>query len=140
MTDHDPDAGSPARTVGGFDQAGRTWVLALFGLGGAGLGAVLPLLVRWAAELPWVPFQGPLRLLGSFDQQWLVWGRPALGLLLGLAFAVWVIHDSPVLEIDRDRVKVRRRGEVSSTGTRGKDPGSKRFGAARLPSSPASIY
>lgn len=112
MTDRDADAAPPARTVGGFDQTGRTWVLALFGLGGAGVGAVLPLLAGWAAALPWVPFQGPLQLLGSFDQQWLVWGRPTLGLLLGLAFAAWVIHDSPVLEIDGQRLKVRRRGEV----------------------------
>lgn len=112
MTDRDADAAPPARTVGGFDQTGRTWVLALFGLGGAGVGAVLPLLAGWAAALPWVPFQGPLQLLGSFDQQWLVWGRPALGLLLGLAVAAWVIHDSPVLEIDGQRLQVRRRGEV----------------------------
>ncbi|WP_132974545.1 YqeB family protein [Ornithinimicrobium sufpigmenti] len=112
MTDREADGALPARTVGGFDQTGRTWVLVLFALGGAGIGAVIPLLSGWAAQLAWVPFEGPLRLLGSFDQQWLVWGRPALGLLLGLAFATWVIHDSPVLAIDGKHVTVRRRGEV----------------------------
>lgn len=110
MTD-DGAAGTP-RTVGGFDRNGRAWVVALFGLAGAGIGALFPLLAGWAAELPWMPFQGPLRLLGSFDQQWLVWGRPLLGLLAGLAFAAWVIVDSPVLEVDPRRIQVRRRGET----------------------------
>lgn len=87
-------------------------MIVLFALGGAGLGALFPLLAGWAAELPWVPFQGPLRLLGSFDQQWLVWGRPALGLVLGLALAAWVILDSPVLKVGQERIEVRRRGEV----------------------------
>lgn len=87
-------------------------MLALFGLGGAGLGAIFPLLAGWVAELPWAPFQGPLRLLASFDEQWLVWGRPILGLVLGLALAAWVILDSPVLEVSQERIEVRRRGEV----------------------------
>lgn len=102
----------PARTVGGFDRSGRAWVFALFGLAGAGIGALLPLLAGWAAELPWMPFQGPLRLIGSFDQQWLVWGRPLLGLLAGTAFAAWVILDTPVLEVHPSRIAVRRRGET----------------------------
>lgn len=106
--------------MGGFDRSGRLWVLGLFGLGGAGIGALLPLLARWASELPWVPFQGPMSLLGSFDQAWLVWGRPLLGLALGLGFAAWVILDSPVLDIDPERIEVRRRGEVERVIERGK--------------------
>lgn len=98
--------------MGGFDRGGRLWVLTLFGLGGIALGALLPLLAGWASALPWVPFQGPLELLGSFDHPWLVWGRPALGLLLGLGVAAWVIADSPVLDVGPDQVRVRRRGEV----------------------------
>lgn len=100
------------QTVGGFDRTGRLWVLALFASGGLALGALLPLLARWAADLPWVPFQGPLELLGSFDQSWLVWGRPTLGLVAGLGFATWVILDSPVLDINHEEIRVRRRGQV----------------------------
>lgn len=112
MTDTGPPSDPQTRTVGGFDRSGRLWVLTLFGLGGAAIGALLPVLARWAAELPWVPFQGPLQLLGSFDQPWLVWGRPALGLVAGLALAAWVIFDAAVLDIGRDRIQVRRRGQV----------------------------
>lgn len=112
MTDPSAHAGRPARTVGGFDRSGRGWVLGLFGGGGAVLGALLPWLARWAGELPWMPFQGPLRLLGSFDEPWLLWGWPAAGLVVGLVLAVWVIASTPVLDIDPESIQVRRRGQV----------------------------
>jgi len=110
MSSTDPRV--PPTTVGGFDQSGRRWVLALIGGGGLALGALLPVLARGATELPWVPFQGPLELLGSFDEPWLVWGRPLLGLVAGLAFAAWVILDSPQLTIGRDEIEIRRRGQA----------------------------
>lgn len=99
-------------TVGGFDASGRAWVVALFGVGGGAFGALLPLLARLAVQLPWMPFQGPLQLLGSFDQAWLTWLRPAVGLLLGLAFAAWVIMNSPRLHIDGHQVRVERQGSI----------------------------
>ena len=98
--------------VGGFDPAGRAWVVALFAVGGLGLGALLPVLSSWAADLPWVPFRGPLELLGSSDQAWLLWGRPALGLLIGVGLAAWVILNSPELDISHDEILVRRHGQV----------------------------
>ena len=55
---------------------------------------------------------GPLRLLGSFDQPWLVWGRPSVGLVAALAFALWVILNSPILHVSHDRIRVQRHGEV----------------------------
>ena len=103
---------SPLREIGGFDRSGASWVLVLFGVGGAGLGALIPVLAGWAAELPWVPFQGPLELLGSFDDTWLVWGRPLIGLVAGLAFAGWTIFDTPVLRMSTTEIQVQRRGET----------------------------
>lgn len=120
-TDDPSDPSGPAtRTVGGFDRGGRVWVLVLFGIGGIALGFLLPLLATWAAKLPWMPFQGPIELLGSFDDTWLVWGRPLIGLALGLALAIWVIADSPVLRIGADRIEVRRRGETQRVIERAK--------------------
>jgi len=110
----------PGRSVGGFDRAARAWVLTLFGVAGLALATAIPLLSRWATRLPWVPFHGPLSLLGSFDQPWLTWGRPALGLLAGAAFAGWVILDSPVLHLSRDEIRVERRGRVERVIERSK--------------------
>ncbi|MBX9243709.1 hypothetical protein ICW40_02680 [Actinotalea ferrariae] len=98
--------------VGGFDAGGRGFVLALLTLGGGLLGLGLPYLARWAAELPWVPFQGPLRLLGSIEGSWLTWGWPLIGAVVGLAAAVWIVQGTAVLVVADDRVRVLRRGEV----------------------------
>jgi len=71
-----------------------------------------------------------MELLASFDQAWLIWGRPILGLTLGLAFAVWTIADSPVLEIEPTRVRVRRRGDVQRILERAKIDAVHRKGGA----------
>ncbi|MQA32955.1 YqeB family protein [Modestobacter roseus] len=103
--------GPTERTVGGFDRPARAWVLSLFGAGGAAAGVLLPRLAGWAADLPWVPFQGPLELIGSLET-WPAWGWPAGGLVVGLLFAGYVIAVSPVLHVDPAEVEVRRRGRV----------------------------
>lgn len=100
------------RVIGGFDRDDRVWVVLLFAGGGAAVGLLLPLLLRWSADLPWVPFEGPLRLAGSFDDAWLVWGRPLIGAALGAALALWTIVSTPVLHLGADQLTVRQRGEV----------------------------
>ncbi len=103
---------SDGRVIGGFDRAGRIWVLLLFAAGGVALGLLLPLLLRWSADLPWMPFEGPLRLAGSFDDAWLIWGRPLIGAALGAGFALWIILDTPVLHLTAGQITVRKHGEV----------------------------
>ncbi len=98
--------------VGGFDAEGRWFVLGLLTVAGACLGLLLPLLARWAGELPWMPFQGPLRLLGTVDVDWLVWGRPVIGAALGAALAAWVVTGAAVLVVNEAQVRVVRRGDV----------------------------
>lgn len=109
-----------ARTLGGFDDAARRWVVVVFAAGGALVGGLLPYLAGLAADLPWFPFQGPLELLGSFDQARLVWLWPAVGLALGLVFALWVIHETPVLHLTSREVRVERRGAVQRVIARDK--------------------
>ncbi len=115
--------------VGGFDTEGRWFVAGLLAAGGAGLGLLLPLLARWAGELPWMPFQGPLRLLGSLDASWLVWGRPLVGAVLGLAVAAWIITGSAVLLVRDDRLTVVRRGQVERVVRRDQVDGVHRRGS-----------
>jgi len=120
---------TPEQTIGGFDGTARAWVLGLFGIGGTALGVFLPLLSGWAARLPWMPFQGPLSLLGAFNQPWLIWGRPAIGLIAGLLFAGWVIADSPILHVSHDLIRVQRRGKVERVIERTKIDGVYRRGS-----------
>lgn len=104
--------GEAAETIGGFGRQDRLWVIGLFGLGGAVVGAILPYAARLAADLPWMPFEGPVRLLGDSDQQWLLVGRPLLGLVAGVVFSAWVIINTPVLHLSGEGIRVERRGAV----------------------------
>lgn len=108
------DANRPDKptTIGGFSTADAAWTLIIMGGAGAAVGALVPLLAGWAATLPWMPFQGPLELLGSFDQSWLVWGRPLLGAVVGLVAALVVVHRSPVLRVSPQQIEVMRGGDV----------------------------
>ncbi|QKE83468.1 hypothetical protein [Arthrobacter sp. NEB 688] len=106
------DEDDVVRRVGGFDTGGRAFVLTLFGGGGLALGLALPWLARLAAEQEWVPFGGPLRALGAPDAAWLPWGRPVIGLAVGLVLAAWVLAHTAVLHVSRAEVRVERYGSV----------------------------
>ncbi|MGC5629293.1 YqeB family protein [Georgenia sp. Z1344] len=113
-TPDDEPAGQPSgtTTIGGFSGSDRAWVLVIFGGAGAIVGALVPVLAGWASSLPWMPFQGPLELLGSFDQSWLVWGRPLLGLVVGLLIGLVVVSRTPVLRVGPGEIEVVRGGDV----------------------------
>lgn len=74
---------------------------------GAGAAALLPIAARWVEERG-VPFPGILQLLASFDSDWLVWGRPVIGLVVGLITALVIVHSEPVLHVADDSVLVEK--------------------------------
>lgn len=94
----------------GFDRQAKIFLYTICAALGAGLGAGIPFLAGWAASLPWIPFQGPLRLAASFDSAPAAWGRPALGLVVGLGFAAHVVYESPVLRVSAQRIEVSIKG------------------------------
>ena len=85
----------------------------LFGAAGLGVGFGFPYLAGWASELPWMPLQGPLQLLGTFEYDWLTWGRPAIGLALGLLLALLALQTSPVLTLSDERIEIRQGDDVT---------------------------
>jgi hypothetical protein len=115
--------------LGGFDGPGRTFVLALFGGGGVVVGIALPFLARWVAGLPWAPFQGPLRLIADASTGWPVWALPAAGLAAGLAFALFVIHGTPILHVTEEQIRIERRGEITRVIRRDQVEGVRRDGS-----------
>lgn len=56
---------------------------------GAAVGWAGPHVAAWVAELMWVPFRAPLRLVGASDA-WAAWARAAFGACAGglAAYAV----------------------------------------------------
>lgn len=74
---------------------------------GAGAAAVLPVAARWVEERG-VPFPGILQLLASFESDWLVWGRPVIGLAVGVVAAVLIAHHEPQITVSQDSVLITR--------------------------------
>lgn len=107
-----PQGQGPEETRLGFDRGAKTWVFGLCAPVGLLLGLVIRPVADVATRLEWVPFQGPLRLIASADHPWIGWALPALGLLAGLVFAAVIIHQSPVLHVGADQVRVEQKGQV----------------------------
>jgi hypothetical protein len=97
----------PQPTFFGFTRAGR--VATTVGLTGIGmvLGWFLPALLRWALDLPWIPFAGPLRLLNSIPDPWLRLAGAGFGGLAGGWLAVTAIVESLALTITDQQVEFR---------------------------------
>ncbi len=108
-----PPASSPPVTVGPTPlDRGVLWI------GSPVLGALLAYgllrLAGWMTGLPWVPFQGPARLVDE-----LLGERGLLGIVIclvvgvvaGLAFAAHAVRDIAVVTVDAGRASVALRGD-----------------------------
>lgn len=96
----------------GFDRTAKALVLGVCAAVGLLLGLVIRPVADFATGLAWVPFQGPLRLLASADHPWMAWALAALGLVAGLLFAAAIFHQSPVLHVSPDQIRVDQKGQV----------------------------
>lgn len=94
----------------GLDRGDMVFLVLACALAGLGMGAATPYVAGWLVDLPWAPFQGPLQLIGSFDSPWALWIRPALGLLLGLALAAYLVEQTPVLHVSAEQIDITHRG------------------------------
>ena len=107
-----PDRFGQESTRLGFDRGAQGLIIGVC----AGLGVLLGLVIRpiasFATGLEWVPFQGPLRLIASADHPWVGWFLAVLGVLAGLVFAAVIIHESPVLHVGPDQIRVDQVGQV----------------------------
>lgn len=95
----------------------RIWTFTVFGGAGALLLAALPWLLDLLGGFPFIPFRDVADWLSAFDQWWAPVLRIGLGLLAGLALAVFAVVDEHRLEVgdeeivvihDRDRRTLRR--------------------------------
>lgn len=93
-----------------------TWVACP--LVGIGALVLLGLLGGWLLTLPWIPLQGPLRLLMSIPQPWAGLGAVVVGGGAGLWLAAAWDRDRLTVEVTRERL-VLRRGPQRSEIARG---------------------
>jgi hypothetical protein len=88
----------------------RALVWVGFPLVGAAAGWLLKSLAGWATTLPWVPFQGPLELVGSVPDPYATIGSLALGIVGGLVVAVLAEQDHLRVTVEDDQVTIARGG------------------------------
>jgi len=98
---------SNAKTVVGYSTATKVMLYGGFGLIGLGIGYFLPRIAEWALKLPWVPFEGPLKLIQSWQGLWLDAGLTFLGFIVGLVFAYLAIQESLVIACSDQEVTLR---------------------------------
>ncbi|WP_218951866.1 YqeB family protein [Amycolatopsis anabasis] len=75
---------------------------------GAVAGYLLRLLAGWVVNLPWVPFEGPLKLYNSIPEPARTLGAIAIGVIAGLVFAFFWAQDRLFVTISAERVGLKR--------------------------------
>ena len=95
----------------GYGRGGQALFLVVPALIGAGLGWGLWALLDWLLGLPWIPFRGPLSLVASIPEQIALPALIGLGVVAGVVFGLFALHDELSVTVDPSEVRLRR-GEM----------------------------
>lgn len=98
-------------TLLNFSKTDKVVLWIGFPLIGLVLGWFLPSIAKWSSSLPWVPFQGPLKLIASYHGVWVGLITLTLGLIAGIALTFMSFHESLEISIYDDRVRLKLRNE-----------------------------
>lgn len=77
-----------SHTLIGVTKTAASLLYTALAIIGLTIGYIIPQFAKWALSLPWIPFEGPLRLVTSFQ------GSPAafITALLGMCAGIWFAH------------------------------------------------
>lgn len=98
-------------TLLNFSKADKVILWVGFPIAGLVLGWFLPRIAKWGSSLPWVPFQGPLKLIASYNGVWVGFITMILGLIAGIALTFLTFHESLEVSIYDDKVILKLRNE-----------------------------
>jgi len=98
----------------GYGAVGKAMFFLIPAVLGAGLGLALHYLLGWLLGLPWLPFQGPLKLLDSIPDQIALPVLMGLGVVAGVIFGVIALSDELEVTVTRDSVRLQR-GDLDRT-------------------------
>ncbi|KQL52757.1 hypothetical protein AN964_03975 [Heyndrickxia shackletonii] len=104
------------KTVIGFSATTGFVLYAGFGALGLLLGYFLPRIATWALKLPWVPFEGPLKLIHSFNGFWVDMIIALVGLIVGLVIASIAVKEILVVTISDEAVQLDKDGHKQTIG------------------------
>ncbi|SCV42667.1 Uncharacterized protein yqeB [Bacillus subtilis] len=75
-----------SHTLIGVTKTTTYFLYALLAIIGLTIGYFIPQFAKWALSLPWIPFEGPLRLVTSFQ------AAAFITALLGMSAGIWFAH------------------------------------------------
>ncbi|RLL68607.1 hypothetical protein D7M15_19175 [Streptomyces sp. Z26] len=110
----DADPGKGTGTGGGTERGGVTrlaqphWIAYALTVLGAGLAWAVTLLADRLVEIPLIPFERPLELLGSVPQPWLTVGALCAGGVVGLLGGAVILHHELSLSVSAERTVLTR--------------------------------
>ncbi|MDR0270785.1 DUF308 domain-containing protein [Paenibacillus sp.] len=103
----------------GVSRTDKMMIWTVFPIVGGVAGWYTPALAKWASELPWVPFQGPLKLISSLSSQHGAWGTiaaVALGVLVGGMISMAAIKESLRIRLSDQEVRLQIHNEERTFG------------------------
>lgn len=98
-------------TVLNFSKTDKVILWLGFPLIGLVIGWILPSIAKWGSSLPWVPFEGPLKLIASYNGAWVGFITMILGLIAGVILTLLSFHESLEMSIYDDRVILKLRDD-----------------------------
>lgn len=82
------------------------WLVPGFAAAGMIAGFLAKLAAGWVVEWPWVPFEGPLRMLVGTPEPWQSLCAVAVGTVAGLVVGLIGLHESLALRVSGSRVEL----------------------------------
>ena len=92
----------------GYNRGGQALFVLIPALVGAGLGWALTALLDWLLSLPWMPLRGPLSLIDSVPDQIALPVLIGLGLIAGVVFGLYALHEELSITIDGQRIRLQQ--------------------------------
>lgn len=102
---------SDNHTILHFSKTDKVFLWLGFPLIGLVFGWLLPSIAKWGSSLPWLPFQGPLKLIASYHGAWVGIVTMILGLIAGIALTILSFHESLEMSIYDDKVILKLRDD-----------------------------
>ncbi len=98
-------------TLLNFSKTDKVILWLGFPLIGLVLGWFLPSIAKWGISLPWIPFQGPLKLIASYNGAWVDIVTMILGLIAGIVLTLFSFHESLETSVYDDKVILKIRDD-----------------------------
>jgi hypothetical protein len=99
------DPTTQRRTLLGHSSSDKAFLFGAFPLIGLVLGFFLPRIADWAAKQKWVPFQGPLELIASWEGWWVIVVCVVVGGIAGVVVGAMALHETLKLTITDEQVE-----------------------------------